>query len=59
MSTLMEEGIKRWTAKRETALVLKIIQSKTSISEASGPMICPPWTSWVEWEIVERAWRMF
>jgi hypothetical protein len=35
MSTLMEDDIKRWTAKRKTALVLDIIQAKTTISEAS------------------------
>ncbi len=35
MSTVMEDDIKRWTAKRKTALVLDIIQGKTSISEAS------------------------
>ena len=35
MSTLMEDDIKRWTAKRKTALVLDIIQGKTSVSEAS------------------------
>jgi len=35
MSTLMEDDIKRWTAKRKTALVLDIIQGKATISEAS------------------------
>ena len=35
MSTVMEDEIKRWTAKRKTALVLDIIQGKTSVSEAS------------------------
>ncbi|WP_027478004.1 DUF1153 domain-containing protein [Curvibacter gracilis] len=35
MSTLMEGDIKRWTAKRKTALVLDIIQGKTTVSEAS------------------------
>ena len=35
MSTLMEDDIKRWTAKRKTALVLDIIHGKTTISEAS------------------------
>lgn len=35
MSTLMEEDIKRWTAKRKTALVMDIIQGKTTVSEAS------------------------
>ena len=35
MSTLMEDDIKRWTAKRKTALVLDIIQGKTTISEVT------------------------
>jgi len=34
MSTTMEDDIKRWTAKRKVALVMHIIQGKTSISEA-------------------------
>ena len=35
MSTLMEEDIKRWTAKRKAALVMEIIQGKTTVAEAS------------------------
>ena len=35
MSKAMEEDIKRWTAKRKSALVLDIIQGKTTVSEAS------------------------
>nr|WP_269765053.1 DUF1153 domain-containing protein [Burkholderia ubonensis] len=35
MSTRMEEEIKRWTAKRKSALVLDIIQGKTTVAEAS------------------------
>jgi len=31
----MEDSIKRWTAKRKTALVIEIIQGKTTVSEAS------------------------
>jgi len=31
----MEDDIKRWTAKRKAALVMEIIQGKTSISEVS------------------------
>jgi transposase-like protein len=31
----MEDEIKRWTAKRKSALVLDIIQGKTTVSEAS------------------------
>ena len=35
MSTVMEEETKRWTAKRKAALVVEIIQAKTTIAEAS------------------------
>ena len=35
MSIVMEDDIKRWTAKRKTALVLDIIQGKTTVAEAS------------------------
>ena len=35
MSAVMEEDIKRWTARRKTALVLEIIQGKTTVAEAS------------------------
>ena len=35
MSVKMEEEIKRWTAKGKSALVLEIIQGKTTVSEAS------------------------
>ena len=35
MSEVMEEGIKRWTARRKSALVLEIIQGKTTVAEAS------------------------
>ncbi len=31
----MEDDFKRWTAKRKTALVLDIIQGKTTVAEAS------------------------
>ena len=31
----MEDDIKRWTAKRKTALILDIIQGKTTVAEAS------------------------
>jgi hypothetical protein len=34
----MEEGIKRWAAKRKVALVLKIIQGKTTLAAASRLM---------------------
>jgi len=35
MSAVMEEDIKRWTARRKSALVLEIIQGKTTVAEAS------------------------
>lgn len=35
MSMIMEEEIKRWTAKRKSALVLDILQGKTTVAEAS------------------------
>ena len=35
MSGPFEDGIKRWTAKRKSALVIEIIQGKTTVAEAS------------------------
>ena len=35
MSTMMEEEIKRWTARRKSALVMEILQGKTTVAEAS------------------------
>ncbi len=35
MSLTMDDPIKRWTAKRKTALVVEIIQGKTTVAEAS------------------------
>lgn len=50
MGLLMDEEIKRWTARRKTALVLEIIQGKTTIAEASRAYDLPPseLESWVE-----------
>jgi transposase-like protein len=47
---VMEEEIKRWTARRKAALVLDIIQGKATISEASRQFDLPPSEieSWVE-----------
>lgn len=42
MSTAMDEDIKRWTAKRKSALVLDIIQGKTTVAEASRQFDLPP-----------------
>ena len=38
----MEDDIKRWTAKRKAALVMEIIQGKTTVSEASRSFDLPP-----------------
>ena len=35
MSVTMDDSIKRWTAKRKTALVVEIIQGKTTVAEVS------------------------
>lgn len=35
MSMAMDDGIKRWTAKRKSALVVEIIRGKTTLAEAS------------------------
>jgi transposase-like protein len=50
MDTLMDEAMKRWTAKRKSALVLEIIQGKTTIAEASRAYDLPPSEieTWVE-----------
>lgn len=50
MSMPMEDDIKRWTAKRKSALVLDIIQGKTTVSEASRAYDLSPSEieSWVE-----------
>ena len=50
MSIVMEEEIKRWTARRKSALVLEIIQGKATVSEASRQFDLPPSEieSWVD-----------
>ncbi len=35
MSVTMKDSIKRWTAKRKAALVVEIIQGKTTVAAAS------------------------
>jgi transposase-like protein len=35
MSIEMDEEIKRWPARRKSALVLEIVQGKTTVSESS------------------------
>jgi len=50
MSGAMEEEIKRWTARRKTALILDIIQGKTTVAEASRSFDLSPSEieGWVE-----------
>jgi transposase-like protein len=50
MSAVMEEEIKRWTARRKSQLVLEIIQGRTTVSEASRQFDLPPSEieSWVD-----------
>ena len=50
MSVMMEEEIKRWTARRKSALVLEIIQGKTTVAEASRQFDLTPSEieSWVD-----------
>lgn len=38
----MEDEIKRWTAKRKAALMLEIIQSKTTVGQAARSFDLPP-----------------
>jgi transposase-like protein len=50
MSIAMDEEIKRWTARRKSALVLDIIQGKTTVSESSRQFDLPPSEieSWID-----------
>ncbi len=50
MSIEMDEEIKRWTARRKSALVLEIIQGKTTVSESSRQFDLSPSEveSWID-----------
>lgn len=50
MSETMTEAVKRWTAKRKSALVVEIIQGKTTVAEASRTFDLAPSEieSWVD-----------
>jgi hypothetical protein len=58
MSVTMDDSIKRWTAKRKTALVVEIIPGKTTVAEASRAYDLSP--SEIEgWVLMPSgAWRM-
>jgi transposase-like protein len=38
----MDEEIKRWTARRKTAVILEIIHGKTTVAEVSRPFDLTP-----------------
>jgi hypothetical protein len=42
MNMTMEDDIKRWMAKRKAALVIEIIQGKTTIAKASRAFYVSP-----------------
>jgi transposase-like protein len=50
MSMAMDDEIKRWTARRKSALVLEVIQGKTTVAEASRAYDLPPSEieAWIE-----------
>ncbi|TJZ82434.1 DUF1153 domain-containing protein [Paracoccus hibiscisoli] len=50
MSMTMDDSIKRWTAKRKTALVIEIIQGRTTVAAASRSFDLTPSEieGWVE-----------
>ncbi|MEM7768691.1 MAG: transposase [Pseudomonadota bacterium] len=50
MSVTMGDGIKRWTAKRKSALMVEIIQGKATVSEAARSFDLAPSEieGWVE-----------
>ncbi|MBM4228006.1 MAG: DUF1153 domain-containing protein [Gammaproteobacteria bacterium] len=50
MSDVMEEEIKRWTARRKSALVLDILQGRTTVSESARQFDLTPAEveGWVE-----------
>ena len=42
MSMVMEEEVKRWTAKRKASLVTEVIPGKSTVAEASRAFDTPP-----------------
>lgn len=57
MSVTMDDGIKRWTAKRKTALVIEIIQGKTTVAEASRSFEPPRGCRRVSGSMITRLFR--
>lgn len=38
MRTVMDKEIKRWTAQRKSALVIEILQGKTTVADADSTL---------------------
>ena len=61
MSGPLEDGIKRWTAKRKSALVIELLQGKPTVAEASRSYDLTPSEieGWVEdaRKGMENAWH--
>lgn len=57
MSMTMDDSIKRWTAKRKAALVIGIIQGKTTVAEASRSFDLSPLRLRVELMTRSGGWR--
>ncbi|CBA16664.1 hypothetical protein [Xanthomonas albilineans] len=58
MSEMMEEEIKQWTARRKSALVLEIIQGKTSMVAANRHFDLTPVEIESRFEDGKRVMRM-
>ena len=58
MSEVMAEEIKRWTAKRKSALVVEIIQGKTTVAEAAGRLTSARLRLRDGSKMAVKAWRM-
>lgn len=46
MSVVMDEEIKRWTARQKVALMLELIQGKTTVAETSRQFDLTPSEIW-------------
>jgi transposase-like protein len=57
MSAVMEDEIKRWTTRRKSALVLEIIQGKTTVADASRAFDIMPSEIEARVEVASVVWR--
>lgn len=54
----MSEEVKRWTSKRKSALVIKLLKGQVTISEASREYNLTPSEISPGWLMLSVAWRM-